>query len=549
MNWNKYLEPHDSFYIGSDVFYTFLVENGWWKLRMEQRKPEGYFNIAAKLKEKILKGVFPDQIVEQFKEMLEFFGQSPIIVRSSSLLEDNFGNAFAGKYDSVFCVNQGNLAQRYQQFIDAVRIVYASTMNEDALTYRKKRGMDKNDEQMALLVQRVSGTYHKHYFFPALAGVGNSFNTYVWNKKLDPEAGMIRLVFGLGTRAVDRVEGDYPRIIALDAPKLSPHSDLEDVRKYSQHEVDLLDVRKNCLTTVSLNRLMGEKLDIKMDMIGVFDYETNKRIKELKIKDQEAWTINFEKLISKTSFVNLMSKMMNTLEDNYEYSVDIEFTVNFDKEENLHINLVQCRPLQTKGLDKQVVFPKKLSQENIIIKSEGNFMGGSISEFIKRIIFVNPQKYSELNNSKKYEIARLVGKLNKQIEDRESTPVMLLGPGRWGSSTPSLGVPVSFSEISNITVLGEIAFESAGMIPELSYGTHFFQDLVETDIFYLGIFPEKDNVFFNKKWLENQKNMLNDIISDYSHYDKILYVYDVEKKQIKIIADILSQKVMCYIKK
>ncbi len=548
INWHQYLEPHDSFYIGSDVFYTFLVENGWWRNRMEQKKPEGYFTVAAKLKDKILNGIFPDQIEEQFKEMLEFFGQSPIIVRSSSLLEDNFGNAFAGKYDSVFCVNQGTPAQRYQQFINAVRTVYASTMNEDALTYRKKRGLDRNDEQMALLVQRVSGTYHKHYFFPALAGVGNSYNTYVWNNNLDPKAGMLRLVFGLGTRAVDRVEGDYPRIIAMDAPKLRPHAGLEDIRKYSQNKVDLLDTRTNNLSTAALNKLMGEKLGIKMGLFGILDHETNKRIKELNIKDQEAWIITFDKLISDTSFINLMKKMMSTLEDKYDYSVDIEFTVNFDKKNNLHINLVQCRPLQTKGLGKQVNLPQNTNQNNIILQSVGNFMGGSISRSINKIIFIDPQKYSKMNNSKKYELARIVGKLNKQIQDKESDSVMLLGPGRWGSSTPSLGVPVSFSEISNISILGEIAFESAGMIPELSFGTHFFQDLVETDIFYIAIFPEKEDVYFNKKWLDNKKNILNEILPDYGNYNDVLKVYNVNENEVEVISDIVSQKVICYIK-
>ena len=116
----RHLEPHDSFYVGSDVFYTYLVENGCWKLRVEQKTKEGYFKVAAELREKILSGKFPDQIREQFQEMIEYFGQSPIIVRSSSLLEDAFGNAFAGKYESIFCVNQGSPEQRYADFEEAV---------------------------------------------------------------------------------------------------------------------------------------------------------------------------------------------------------------------------------------------------------------------------------------------------------------------------------------------------------------------------------------------------------------------------------------------
>ncbi|MHC4645118.1 MAG: PEP/pyruvate-binding domain-containing protein, partial [Planctomycetota bacterium] len=279
-DWRQHSEPHDSFYVGSDVFYTYLVENGWWKLRMQQKTAEGYFEVAAELREKMLGGRFPDQIREQFQEMLEYFGQSPIIVRSSSLLEDAFGNAFAGKYESFFCVNQGSPEERYARFEDIVRRVYASTMNEDALTYRLQRGLDQQDEQMALLVQRVSGSYRNGFFFPDLAGVGISHNTFVWKPELDPKAGMLRLVFGLGTRAVNRVEDDYPRTVALDAPLLRPVAGMEDVRKYSQHKVDLLDTKENSLRTVPLEEVLNQNLGFRLELVAVPDTQMARRARE-----------------------------------------------------------------------------------------------------------------------------------------------------------------------------------------------------------------------------------------------------------------------------
>ena len=129
-------------------------------------------------------------------------------------------------------------------------------MSEDALVYRKQRGLDKLDEQMALLVQRVSGAHHKHYFFPDLAGVGISYNTYVWNEKMNPEAGMLRLVFGLGTRAVNRVEGDYPRMVALDAPLRRPYAEKGDLRKFSQHKVDLINSKENIFETIDFDEII-----------------------------------------------------------------------------------------------------------------------------------------------------------------------------------------------------------------------------------------------------------------------------------------------------
>ena len=548
VDWEQNVEPHDSFYIGSDVFYTYMVQNGWWKLRMKQRTQEGYFRVAADLKDKMLKGIFPDEIQEQFQRMLEYFGQSPIIVRSSSLLEDGFGNAFAGKYESVFCVNQGPPSQRYIQFQEAVRKVFASTMDQDALTYRLQKGLEQRDEQMALLVQRVSGAYYQSYYFPYLAGVGFSHNTYVWKSEMNPQAGMLRLVFGLGTRAVERVEGDYPRVVALDAPLMRPHGSLEELRKFSQHDVDILDVEQNKLQTVSLYKLMGDKLGLKMDLIGIPDHETNKKIRQLGIKGQEAWILTFDKLLRNTPFADIMQKMLKTLEENYQYPVDIEFTVNMGKDGGLHINLLQCRPLQTKGQKKKVQIPQHVDEERIVFQSEGHFMGGSISQPIRRVIYVDPEKYSVLTVSKKYEIARLIGKLNRQIAYKHSMPTLLLGPGRWGTTTPSLGIPVTFSEISNVTVLGEIAFASAGLMPELSFGTHFFQDLVETDIFYVALFPEKDNVVFNKERVADASNLLDELLPEDSQFDEVVKVYDVGEGEMFILADMISQKVLCYYK-
>ncbi len=549
IDWDSILEPHDSYYIGSDVFYTYLVQNGWWKYRVAQRSEQGYFSVAQEMRNKILTGTFPVGIREQFQEMLDYFGQSPIIVRSSSLLEDGFGNAFAGKYESIFCVNQGSPAERYNNFENAVRRVYASTMSEDALTYRLKRGLADRDEQMALLVQRVSGSYHGEYFFPDLAGVGVSYNTYVWKNNMNPKAGMLRLVFGLGTRAVDRVEGDYPRIIALDAPLITPNADMEDKRRFSQHEVDLLNTVENEWQSRSLNKLMSENTDIKMstmELLGIPDNEINLRIRELGIKGQTAWILTYDRLLTDTPFISIMQKMLKFLEAKYQYPVDIEYAINFVDDKEFRINLLQCRPLQTKGKNQKVTIPKNIDKDKIIFQSMGNFMGGSILQTISRIIVIDAQAYCELSISTRYEVARLVGKLNRLITSKIETPTLLMGPGRWGTTTPTLGVPVTFSEISNFSVLVEVEFSNAGLVPELSFGTHFFQDLVETGIFYSAIFPQNDNVIFNLDLLNSFPNSLDQVLGSSSKLNHVIKVYDFKSTDIQIRADIITQKVVCF---
>ena len=547
--WENYLEHHDSFYVGSDIFYTYIVQNGLWKLRMEQKTKEGYFDAALPLREKMLSGTFPYEIKEQFQQLIEYFGQSPIIIRSSSLLEDAFGNAFAGKYDSIFLVNQGSPEQRYDYFVESVRKIFASTMNEDALTYRLQRGLDQQDEQMALLVQRVSGSYRKHYFFPDLAGVGISYNNFVWKEGMDPKAGMLRLVAGLGTRAVNRVETDYPRTVALDNPQYRPHASIDEARRFSQHDLDVLNIESNALETISFLETAHQGLNIKLDLFGIKDLETTQRLRELGHHDREAWILTFDNLLTRSSLTGVMHRMLKKLEEMYDYPVETEFTVNFTQANAYKINLLQCRPVQTKGQAQRVKIPPNIPQDNIFISLEGNFMGGSVVQNIARIIFVEPLAYSQLSISDKYSIARLIGKLNKLIKDREATPTMLLGPGRWGTTTPSLGVPVRFSEINNVSFLGEIAYTDGNLMPELSFGTHFFQDLVETNIFYLALFPENPEVIFHRSVLDRLENVLESLVPDSQKYSDVVKVYETANEDLRIMADIISQKLICFMNK
>ena len=546
MQWNDIIEPHDSFYIGSDVFYTYIVQNGWWKLFMEQKTQEGYFTVAKDIAQQMLHGTFTDDIKEQFQQMIEYFGQSPIIVRSSSLLEDSFGNAFAGKYESIFLVNQGSPAQRYQAFIDAVRQIYSSTMNEDALVYRLQRGLHTMNEQMAPLVQRVSGTHRGHYFFPDISGVGFSHNTYVWKKEMKPESGMIRLVIGLGTRAVNRVEGDYPRIVALDDPRSKPLYDFKDVRRFSQHNVDVLNITNNQVETIQIDELFSiQDLNLPMHLLGIRDYEAEQTIKNMNGEQKEYWVVTFDELLMHTDFTSNIKTILQTIHNRYQYPVDIEFTVNFNKEGGYYINILQCRPNQIKGLGKKVKLPVDIPSDHIFFTSKGNFLGGSIVQPIKRIIYVDPYLYNSLSISQKYDVARTVGKLNKAIHDREEMPALLIGPGRWGTTTPSLGVPVRFAEINNIKVLVELALINENIMPELSFGTHFFQDLVETDIFYVALFYGISDVLYHQNFLEQFPDIFTKLLPD-SQYNHVIQVFDLKEQDVELMADIITQKVICF---
>ncbi len=540
------MESHDSFFIGADVFYTYLVHNGCWDLRMRQKAPDGYFRLAGDLKERILSGSFPEAVRERFRLMLEHYGQSPIIVRSSSLLEDDFGNAFAGKYESVFCVNQGSPARRLEQFEQAVRTVYGSMMDEDALTYRLRRGLSGRDEQMALLVQRVSGRRRTRWFFPDLAGVAQSRNLYVWDPRLVPEAGMVRLVLGLGTRSVDRVEGDYPAMVALDNPTLRTASVSEDPRRYSQHFVDAMDLEENRFVTLPLEEVAAILDGDELDLLATRDRDAEVRRAELRLPPVPQWMLTFRKLRAESDFASRIQAWLGALEAAYEYPVDVEFTANRSAAGRYVLNLLQCRPLQTRGMGAAVRMPAVGGNDRLLLATQGPFMGGNARIPLRRIIEVDPAAYCRIGNPERHAVARAIGRLNAGIPDRESFPVLLLGPGRWGTTTPSLGVPVRFSEIHNVAVLGEVAFENAGMMPELSFGSHFFQDLVESGIFYLAVFPGREGVMFDPaRWSSLGRDRFPDLLPEAAALAGVIRVFDLSPDVAVLYSDVLSQTLAC----
>ncbi|MFA6378871.1 MAG: PEP/pyruvate-binding domain-containing protein [Candidatus Omnitrophota bacterium] len=545
------LEQHDSFYLGSDVFYTYLIENKCWWLRRKLNSSASGFESASKVKTLILKGKFPKDIQDQFMEMLEYFGQSPIIVRSSSLLEDAYGNSFSGKYESVFCANQGTPEDRLEKFMEAVRHVYASTMNEEALAYRGHWGLLDQDEQMALLIQRVSGAVYEDQYFPQLAGVGFSFNPYVWNSQIDPKAGMLRLVFGLGTRAVDRTDDDYTRLVALNAPMLWPDASSSEIQKYTQRKVDVLDLSANKLCSRSFEDIAKKDLDLPLDIFASRDEDLERRASDMGREDIFSRVLTFDKLLSKTPFVEDMRQMMETLQASYQHAVDIEFTANFFEGDEYKINLLQCRPFQVKGNILSIETPQSIARDKIILETRGPVIGSSLATTIDRLIYVVPEIYSKMNTTDRYSVARLIGQINHISQKGKKPSVMLVGPGRWATTTPALGVPVSFAEINNVSVLCEIAEMHEGLVPDVSLGTHFFNDLVEMDMLYFVVYPQKYDNVLNREYFSKIPNDLTKLISDAAKWESVVRVvdsrYSGKKMSVCLSADVLKQNVICYL--
>lgn len=534
-----HMEPHDSYYLGSDVFYTYMVHNKFWRLHIDQKTEEGYFKLAPKLEQKFHSGSFPEAIRRQLVRMLNYFGQRPIIVRSSSLLEDGFGNAFAGKYESVFCINSGTSEERLTELENAIRTVYASTMNRSALEYRHERGLGFKDEQMALLIQRVSGSMYEDFLMPNAAGVGYSYSSYRWSDSMDASAGMLRLVMGLGTRAVDRTEGDYPRIVNLAQPNRSTLTDSWSKHQYSQRYVDLMDYKAKSLSTRPLKELVSSMDKWYQRMVLEHDLDAERTFRE-RGQHREVLFASCEGLVRNREFTDCMKSILHTLQSAYDYPVDIEFTINSNPGGEFVFNLLQCRPLQI-GTHRDTVNVPELPAERTVFSVTDSSMGGSRAERIDYVVWVDSKGYYQCPYKQKPDIARIIGDINHYFR-KSGEKLILFVPGRIGTSSPELGVPVSFAEIHHFCAICEMSDHEVGYMPELSYGSHMFQDLVETEIFYTAIFGNQKTLCFHRDYFDCEKNILSELLPDCREYEDIVRVYDVRGRNIRLYSDVRNEK-------
>ncbi|MDO9349765.1 MAG: PEP/pyruvate-binding domain-containing protein, partial [Deltaproteobacteria bacterium] len=236
-------------------------------------------------------------------------------------------------YLSVFLTNQGDIETRLRNFIIGLKQVFASTYGPDPILYRVDHGLLDYDERMAMVVQKVVGQRFGDYFFPFASGVMFSRNVYAWNPKIRKEEGLVRLVLGLGTRAVDRVGSDYPRMIPLSHPQLRPEVTAQQIMKYSQKQVDVLNLKKGIMETVDF-RTLNSAID-HPELFYVVSIQKDEHLAPPMFKTQnlkgEELCLTFDNLLTKTAFVPLAKKILSRIETAYGRPVDIEFAWDHNK--------------------------------------------------------------------------------------------------------------------------------------------------------------------------------------------------------------------------
>ena len=538
-----------SYFLPANGILEFIGHNGLEELINVKYKTSEEVRQEYPLVERLFKsGTFPETIEKGLSEMLYQIGEVPLVVRSSSLLEDRIGHAFSGKYKSLFIPNRGTLEQRLASLEDAIAEVYASIFHPDPIEYRRERGLIDFQEQMGILIQEVVGREVGDMLFPVFAGVGFSRCEMRWSPRIRHTDGMARLVLGLGTRAVDRTVDDYPVLVALEQPTLRSVQQPDEVYRYSQHEVDVVDLQESQFESEPLAEFMrrvGRRIPGMNRIFSIYrDRQILPMVGVMAQLEPEELVVTFDGLL-RSDFPRELKTMLDLLEEGLGEPVDIEFAHDGEA-----LYMLQCRALSRGAMAQRVEVPDVADQRKIF--SADRYVQMGQEKDLEYVVLVDPRDYEALETREDMlRVARAVGAVNKALPRKK---FLLMGPGRWGSRGDiKLGVPVTYADICHTCILVEIARKKGSYVPDVSFGTHFFNDLVESGIHYLPLYPDDPKVVWNEDFLVGSANCLAEIAPKYADMEGVVKVIRVADATdgllLQVIMDAEADKALGFLAK
>jgi pyruvate,water dikinase len=536
-----------SYFLPANGILEFIGHNGLEELINVKYKTSEEVRQEYPLVERLFKsGSFPETIEKGLSELLYQIGEVPLVVRSSSLLEDRIGHAFSGKYKSLFIPNRGTLEQRLASLEDAIAEVYASIFHPDPIEYRRERGLIDFQEQMGVLIQEVVGREVGDMLFPVFAGVGFSRCEMRWSPRIRRSDGMARLVLGLGTRAVDRTVDDYPVLVALEQPTLRSVQQPEEVYRYSQHEVDVVDLQECQFESEPLAEFMrrvGRRIPGMNRIFSLYrDRQILPMVGVMAQLEPEELVVTFDGLL-RSEFPRELKTMLDLLEEGLGEPVDIEFAHDGDA-----LYMLQCRALSRGAMAQRVEVPDVPDKRKVF--SANRYVQMGQEKDLEYVVLVDPRDYEALETREQMlRVARAVGAVNKALPQKK---FLLMGPGRWGSRGDiKLGVPVTYADICHTTVLVEIARQKGSYVPDVSFGTHFFNDLVESGIHYLPLYPDDPEVVWNDDFLLGSANCLAEVVPEYADVEGVVRVIRVADAAdgllLQLIMDAEADKALAFL--
>jgi CheY-like chemotaxis protein len=513
--------------LGTDVFDEFMEDNNLFEIALSERSDK---DILARF----VKARLPFRIHEDLYAFISCIN-NPIAVRSSSLLEDSHYQPFAGIYSTYMIPNiKFNERIMIEKLSEAIKSVYASAYFKDSKSYMAATLNMIDEEKMGIVLQEVTGRQYGDRFYPAISGVARSINFYPIAPE-KPEDGIANIAFGLGKYIVDggmglRFSPKYPKkILQLSTPELA----LSETQK-TFYALDLKpeSFTPNIDDTVNLLKLKIKDAedDPALRLVAsTFDYDSH-QLKEGTLYPGKR-IISFSQLLNHETFplAEILQKVLNIGQREMSKAVEIEFAVNLDmpQGEPRIFSLLQIRPIA--GRDQTIhLDPDKIRAEDSLLISN-SALGNGIIKGIRDFVYVKPDVW---NASKSPEIALRLEKLNDTFLS-EKKNYILVGPGRWGSSDPWLGIPVRWPQISASRVIVESGLENYRIDP--SQGTHFFQNLTSFRVGYFTINPFNRDGFYDVEYLSAMPAHYEDEYIRHIRFEKPIRVEIDGKKNFGVV--------------
>ena len=481
--------------IGTDMFDDFMRENDLLSFAVEDHSDNQLIN-------RFINASLPAKMVGDLRDFVKNV-RVPLAVRSSSLLEDSLYLPFAGIYATKMLPNdQYGDDIRFLNLVNAIKFVYASTFCRQAKSYINSTTHRIEDEKMAVVIQPVVGTLHQDCFYPDFSGVARSYNYYPVGQA-KPEDGVVNVALGLGKTVVDG--GVSLRFTPAYAGILPQFPSIKDMFNFSQRDFYAISMKH----TASIAFLEEDQYLVKQGLEraekdGVLQYLASTYSRENDaVYDGISFSgpriINFAHILKNGIFplAKILERLLNLSSEAMDCPVEMEFAATLDEVDVFPavFSILQVRPLVVS--DELVKVELAEMQKESALCYSSQVLGNGVSHSIKDIVFVKPAVFDA---GKSPQIADEVDKLNSQLRT-ENAPYLLIGPGRWGSTDPWLGIPVKWSQISGVKVVVEVCLPNMNVDP--SQGSHFFQNMTSLRIGYFTVPLNRDQGFMDWPWLES----------------------------------------------
>ncbi|MDY6826196.1 MAG: PEP/pyruvate-binding domain-containing protein [Bacillota bacterium] len=487
-----------TFIIGTDEFDHYIEKNDL-RFLMGSSSDE-------QVRQEFLQGELSPSLIEQLTDLLEVI-KRPLAIRSSGLLEDSQSQPFAGIYDTYMIPNNHqSLSCRLVQLVTAIKLVYASVYLQNTKSYIEGLNCRLEEEKMAVVIQEIVGQESDGYYYPHFSGVAQSYNFYP-TARLSHHEGVAMLAVGLGHHIV---EGGRTHRFCPRHPEINYFS-TEDQVRFTQTEAYALDMQYNSeemsgdsmATLARLPVSAIEKHNNLRHLASVWD-AANNRIDD-GLNRPGPRVINFSNIIKYDVFPlsRILIDILDISEVAFGVPVEIEFAVDLTRSDNEGkkpaFYFLQVRPLTVNKEELQLNFEHVERKAIFLYTGEG--MGHGIIQDLYDIVVVDPERFDK---TKTGQVKKEIDYFNQKLK-KENRRYILIGPGRWGSRDPHLGIPVEWGHISQARIIVEACTHDFNIEP--SQGTHFFHNLIAMNVGYFYIPPGERGGFVDWQWLRSQKTM------------------------------------------